>query len=239
MPTATDPMARVGTADESPLFGTRHAAGLAAAMSSRRRYAQILALLVEEPRTLWQCAAALGVTDNRISGRFSELARELMIERTGQTRPNPSTGCPADVWRIRQAAAATTADPAGEDEADRRLAQAERLADLAGYPTTLRIGDEMYDRGVIDPADELPGVAYVRRPDAGGVRQVVRVSLPECPSCGRPIRQVAQPTPGASPSSPSASRRHFRCPTPACPTWSCLLVYAPGHPPMLALTADR
>lgn len=88
--------------DPYPLFGTRHAAGQKAASKSAMWRARILAWLGDRgPSTLFEVAAGYFVPDHVISGRFTDLAKDGLIERTGQTKTKPETGCPCDVWRLR------------------------------------------------------------------------------------------------------------------------------------------
>lgn len=104
-----DPLAR-NDAGAGPLFdqlppprrSTSTEAGQAAAMSSRDRYRRILDLLRDRgPMTLFELAAAMAIEPHRISGRITELKRDLLIERTGERRQNPKTGCSAEVLRLR------------------------------------------------------------------------------------------------------------------------------------------
>lgn len=85
-----------------PQKATSRLAGDAAALTTTKRYRQIIALLQERgPMTLFEFCAAMHKTPNQISGRLTELCRALVIERTGERRPNPATGCMADVYRLQ------------------------------------------------------------------------------------------------------------------------------------------
>lgn len=48
--------------------------------------------------TIWQAAALMGVGDNRISGRFSELQDQNRIRKSNVYAVNPQTGKRAIVW---------------------------------------------------------------------------------------------------------------------------------------------
>lgn len=56
--------------------------------------------LIREHRglTIWQTAALMGVGDNRISGRFSELQDQNRIRKSNVYAVNPQTGKRAIVW---------------------------------------------------------------------------------------------------------------------------------------------
>lgn len=86
-----------------PVFGTSHHAGLQAARKSSSRRAQILAVLDDAGgagAALFEVARCLGVADHVISGRFTDLNRDGMIESTGVCRRHPKSGCLCEVWRI-------------------------------------------------------------------------------------------------------------------------------------------
>lgn len=61
---------------------------------------RILEKLTARPLALFEVAAALGVQKNVISGRFTDLMRDGQIDRTGERRRDPASGCHADAWRI-------------------------------------------------------------------------------------------------------------------------------------------
>ena len=54
---------------------------------------------------MFEIAAHYQWFDHQISGRFTELAADGLIERTGQTRVKPETQCAADVWRLKDSRA--------------------------------------------------------------------------------------------------------------------------------------
>jgi predicted ArsR family transcriptional regulator len=90
---------------DAPLFdgdwrSTSFRAGEVAARSSRRRRQQILSLLAVRPMTLFELAEAIGVHAHQISGRITDLKRDLLITPTGDRRENPATGCKAEVYRL-------------------------------------------------------------------------------------------------------------------------------------------
>jgi DNA-binding Lrp family transcriptional regulator len=166
-----------GSSNLYPTAGSTSAiAGQQAALKSGKTRRRILEVLHERGpagATLWEVARVLGVHDHTISGRFTELSKDLIIERTGERRNHPNSGCPADVWRICGAA---NAQGGGPD-----------LAALLGYPLTLNIGGDLYDRQELlagGANESYPGVPYARRADTGGQKLIVRVELAECPGCG-------------------------------------------------------
>lgn len=78
-------------------------AGEIAAAHAKERYRQIIDhLATHGPSTLFEVAAAIEVGQNQISGRFTELKFEGLIEETGQRRKNPTTGATANVYRLRE-----------------------------------------------------------------------------------------------------------------------------------------
>jgi hypothetical protein len=209
----SDPLTQ--RSSDLPLFGTTHAAAAVAAGVTPRRYEQILAHLREHgPSTLFEVAAALGVFEHQISGRFTELSQQLLIERTGQTRPNPRSDCPCDVWRV--------CDPPNHQ--GRQLPTTNsQLPTLLGYPDVLRIGEDSYDRDDSSPPEDgLPGVCYVRRADARGMRLVKRVELVACPNCGKAMRLAEAP-------------RTYACSGGCGQRWDGAQVVSPGQPALLAL----
>jgi hypothetical protein len=112
-----DPLQR-GNDDDAPLFakpqpsephslydGTRPAGqhpGLESARNAQYFRDRILRRLRVSDACLFEVAAGLGVPDHIISGRFTELSRDGLIERTGDTRRKPESGCACAVWRIRK-----------------------------------------------------------------------------------------------------------------------------------------
>lgn len=92
-----------GPGRQLPLFGesTRHQARVAAARGAANRYRQILAILDRGPACIFEVAACLGCFDHQISGRFGELEREGLIEKTGNRKVKPDTGCQAEAYRRR------------------------------------------------------------------------------------------------------------------------------------------
>jgi hypothetical protein len=208
--------------DQPNLYpSTSQIAGAQAARKSGSWRVRILDRLRERPSTLWEVAEHYGVPDHTISGRFSELARDLWIEHTGERRPKPGSGCPAEVWRVRGDAPA----PGTPDELER-----------LGYPVTLRIGSELHDRQALLGGGEhesWPGIPYARRADAGGVRLTVRVVLFECPGCGGPLFLVEdrdKATPG----------KLYRCGRSTCgQTWRPVLVQESGRGQVIAMVMER
>jgi predicted ArsR family transcriptional regulator len=139
-------------------LSTSTLAGQQAATKSGKTRRRILEVLHERGpagATLWEVARVLGVHDHTISGRFTELSKDLIIERTGERRNHPNSGCPADVWRI--CGAANTPGQGGAD-----------LAALLGYPLTLKIGGELYDRQELLPRESYPGCRTRGAPTPAG-----------------------------------------------------------------------
>jgi predicted ArsR family transcriptional regulator len=74
-----------------------------AAKAAPERYQRILRLLVEHgPLAMFQVAGEIGVMDHQISGRFTEMKRNLWIDVIRQTR-HPRSGCACDVYQITAA----------------------------------------------------------------------------------------------------------------------------------------
>lgn len=69
-----------------------------ASMPSRRR-AILESLTRDGPQTLFELCYRLRCHPHQISGRLTDLKAECLIEPTGERRPNPATGCQADVYR--------------------------------------------------------------------------------------------------------------------------------------------
>jgi hypothetical protein len=85
----------------APLFeSTSEAAARVASRFARLRYRQILAALAQQPRCIFEVAEILGCLDHQISGRFGELVKHGLIERTGTRRAKPSTGCSCEEYRL-------------------------------------------------------------------------------------------------------------------------------------------
>lgn len=199
---------------------TSKLAGAVHAEYRGKRREQILALLAVEPLTLWEAARKLGVFDHQISGVFTALHADGFIVGSGDRRNKPETGCAADVWRLASAAAAIAAgDEAATSSAD--------LLSSLGYPLTLVIDGDLYDRQELLPQEGYPGVPYARRTDKGGLRLNVRVELIPCPHCGRPLRQV------------DAAAKRYGCGRSECYAFSPKHVQEPGRAPMLAMIKER
>jgi hypothetical protein len=192
--------------DQPRYPSTSTIAGQQAATKSGGWRRRILDRLLVEPQTLWEVAAFYGVPDHVISGRFTELSKDLVIEHAGERRKHPVSGCEAEVWRIRRAAN----DPQPD------------VAELLGYPLELKIEGEIYDRQSLlaGGANEgYPAIPYARRADTGGVRLLVRVELIECPGCGKPLKMIVE-----------NGVKKFRCGVRTCnKTWSLQIVEAVGQ----------
>jgi hypothetical protein len=116
MKSISDPMARVaeGLDDGGPLFappapiqipvhrahGPMAPESLEAAKTDRTADERmVLAELARGPKTADEVAASRNMAPNQISGRFTKLWKDGLIERTGQRRPT-RTGSAAAVWRV-------------------------------------------------------------------------------------------------------------------------------------------
>lgn len=189
---------------------THASAQQASARASGHWREKILARLGERPSAIFELAAHFEVSDNRLSGRISDLSRDLYIEPTGEIRINPATNCKAEVWRIR-----------------REGQPIEQLRDRA-FPLTIRIDSDLYDRQAPLKQEAYPGVPYARRADTGGLRAAIRVELIECPGCGQPL--YARQT---------AGKPDFACGNQACGrVFKCRTITEPGKAPMLALVME-
>ena len=199
--------------DNSPLFSQRQsttqiAAGKAALNVGSWRQ-RIVDRLRIQPSTIFEIAEFYHVPDHTISGRFSELQRDGLIEPSGERRIKPASGCPAEVFRVRGACT----DPAAD------------LGELLGYPITLSIGGDLYDRQPLLPEEGYPGIPYARRADTGGARLVIRVQIVECPACGKPLRMLEE-----------KGSKFFRCTNERCQkAWHTKAANEPGRPPLLSL----
>ena len=192
-----------------PLFGTSHAAGQQAAQKSGSWRLRILNFLRERPATLFEIADHFHVPDHTISGRFTELNKDGLIEPSGDHRPHPVSGCQAIVWRLRGAA--------NEPQPD--------LGAGLGYPLVLNLGGELYDRQPLLKQESYSGFPYARQTDNGALRVAVRVELVECPQCGKPLKFVLE-----------NQIKKFRCGVRECmTTWEVVIGGEPGQPPMLLL----
>ena len=54
----------------------------------------------EGPLAIYEVANRLCLFDHQISGRFGEMEAAGWIEKTGERRRKPSTGCLAETYRI-------------------------------------------------------------------------------------------------------------------------------------------
>lgn len=197
---------------DAPFNSTSQLAGQQAALKSGQWRQRILECLDVQASTLFEVAAHFGVPDHTISGRFSELAADGYIEHAGERRNKPETNCACEVWRRRRA---TGIEP--------------HLVDQLGYPLSLRIDDDIYDRQELLPSEGFPGFPYSRRADTGGARLLVRVEIIECPGCGKPLYYIEE-----------NGRKKFRCGNVArCGiTWVCRMVSESGKGPMLAMVME-
>ena len=182
-------------------LSTSQLAGAKAASICGSRRARILQFLAEAPSTIFEIAARMELHDHQISGRFGELEREALIEKTGHRRPKPETGCLAEVYRVA----------APVQRIDKGI--------VAHYPDVLNLGDDgIFERQPFITGDPTPGVPYIRRADAGGARAAYWIALVECGACGRPLKLVVD-----------GKQKSYRCGTPGCKrTWYLQIVSEPG-----------
>jgi|GEM_PF-3239989 len=121
--------------EDTPLFRQRQSTSTLAGEQAARAVGswrqRILARLQDQPSTLWEVAQYFSVPDHVISGRFSELAKDGYIEHAGARRPHPISQCDAEVWRIR-----------------RDRVEGVDPAELLGYPATVILDGEIYDRHI-------------------------------------------------------------------------------------------
>lgn len=211
-----DPLQRSGGTPAGGLFdSTSRKAGEAAARVSGKRRLDILAYLRDHgPAAIFEVAVHLGCFDHQISGRFGELERDHLIYKTGQRKTKPDTQCDAELYDLVE---------------PRPLAPTalEKMADRLGYPSTIKIEGETFERGLI-LQDDLPGIQYTRR-EAAGLRLTYRVSFIECDGCGHLLKLVTETIAGQP-------RKTYRCGTPGCQrTWHPTLVHDAGQPQLLAL----
>jgi hypothetical protein len=80
--------------------GTSEQAANAMQGSARILRDRIFAALARKPMTADECAAALSESILSVRPRLSELAKQNMIERTGERHKNAS-GMSAHVWRVK------------------------------------------------------------------------------------------------------------------------------------------
>lgn len=215
----SDPMMQPDPAEPprgSSLFTStsRQAGAVAARMVGSRRQ-RILQLIRDRGSvTIFEAAEAMDLGDNQISGRFSELERDGLIRKSGQRRLKPGTDCQAEVYIL--------ADQVEPHALDQQL-------DRLGYPPTLTIGGELFDRGVVPEGETLAGIPYSRRADAGGARLHWRVEFVESPCCGRPLIYRPEQIAGQT-------VKRFACTAPGCKRVYELAVGGePGRGPFLIL----
>jgi len=196
-------------------------AGQVAAGTTELRYRQILEALSTGPKTCFEIARDIGVQKNQISGRFSELAAERLIERTGRRRNDPETSCAADVWTI---ASRPDLQQLSDREVGARIS--DQVTDAAGFPNRITLSAEPYDRQPATSEAQLdsPIREYTRAADkvGAGLALSVRLALLRCPLCGSPLRKSGELQRDGQPV------KQYRCRTPECPTWEPILLPASG-----------
>jgi hypothetical protein len=114
--TAPDPLTRPARAkpaidrsiDESmPLFApppfeptTRQLAHVAAERVKHDRYQAILRCLADHgAMAIWQIAEKLGTPEHKISGRFGEMERDQLVEKTGTQNIKPGGRVRCNIYR--------------------------------------------------------------------------------------------------------------------------------------------
>jgi hypothetical protein len=173
----------------SSLFdGTSAKAGLAAALRSSGRKARIIESIRKDgPATIWEMAGRLGLSVHQFAGRFGEMERDRVIEKTGERRKNPETACEAEVYRLAQKwkpgdeePEARSQEPEGQSAAapaSDRSSTGSWLLAPGSYPSSLLIDNEPFTLAPIAAEETLPGVPYARGSAAGGGRRG-RAGLP-------------------------------------------------------------
>jgi DNA-binding HxlR family transcriptional regulator len=215
-----DPLARP---DPQPPRGTlfdstSRLAGEAAARNSGKRRAQILQVLRDRgPLAIFEIAAQIGCLDHQISGRFGELERDGLIQKTGQRVTKPDTGQPCERYAL--ASLPTAHCP---------------LPTALGYPSEFRLDDGLYHLVAQDvaAAGNLPGFEYLKFTQGEVPRLSLRASLILCPACGSPLRQSSSSPPNCP------TPKLFTCGTDACPGakgYEVRLVAPAGQPSHIAL----
>lgn len=194
---------------------TSRQAGAVAARAVGSRRQRILELIRERGSvTIFEAAEAMELGDNQISGRFSELERDGLIRKAGVRRLKPGTDCQAEVYVL--------SDLPEPHDLDRQL-------DRLGWPQTIKIGEDLLDRGVPVERERLPGIPYSRRADAGGARLHWRVEFVESPCCGRRLLYKEEKIAGQT-------VKRFACTAPGCKRVYELAVGGePGRGPMLVM----
>jgi hypothetical protein len=86
---------------DAPLFARSSLeAGHVASRFAGIRYRQILAALNLRAACIFEIAQAISVQDHQISGRFGELVKAGLIDRTGIRRPKPGGRILCDEYRL-------------------------------------------------------------------------------------------------------------------------------------------
>jgi ribosomal protein S27AE len=205
------PAAATDAGGGSSLFtSTSRLAGEKAAKLIGSRRAKILQLLGQRPMALFEVAETLGVFDHQISGRFTELAADGLIEHAGERRIKPGTDCQCEVWRLRP-----TSTPAPV------------VQELLGYPSEIRVkvggkDEGAFGRQVLTEHEQFPGIPYACQ-ERDRLSIVWRIEFVECPRCGKPLKFIQE-----------KEKKLFRC--GKCPhTYELATVQEPGQPQLLAL----
>src|SRR5437868_1973358 len=97
---------------------------------------------------------------------------------------------PADGWRKLSVDGSADMLAGAPMQRIRQAAKDPANLDAIGYPSTLVIKGDIYDRQGLLPREGYPGIPYARRADTGGQQLLIRVEFIECPACGRQLRQI-------------------------------------------------
>jgi predicted transcriptional regulator len=82
---------------------TKQLPHVAAERVKHDRYHRILQCLADHgAMAIWQIAERLGVPEHKISGRFGEMEREQLIEKTGTQNIKPGGRVHCNIYRLKE-----------------------------------------------------------------------------------------------------------------------------------------